>query len=132
MTEMSQNQLISEITSRLEKITGVNYIYFLNEQEKIVNEKKISGASNYIDQVKDIINSEDLFKETGKAFYEKEFHTCTLLNESGLIIVSKLAEKEYQYMIVIAGENEPVDLINLLKICKESRKKFSSSLNSTI
>jgi hypothetical protein len=125
MIGQEQNQLIGEAVSKLEKLAGVNYIYFLSRDLQTINEKKITGNNNYLDQVKNILGSEELFKKVQSAFYEKEFHTFTLLNESGLIIISKLGE--YLYLVVIAGENEPVDLINLLKTCKESRKKFNNN-----
>lgn len=125
MIGQEQNQLIGEAVSKLEKLAGVNHIYFLNNDLQTINEKKITGNNNYLDQIKNILSSEKLFKNVQSAFYEKEFHTFTLLNESGLIIISKLGE--YLYLIVIAGENEPVDLINLLKTCKESRKKFNNN-----
>ncbi len=130
MTEQEQNQLIGEVVARLEKLGGINYIYFLDNHKQIISDKKLTGNNNYLDQVKNILASEELFKKAESAFYEKEFHTYTLLNESGLIIISKFGG--HLYMVVIAGENEPVDLMNLLKTCKEYRKKFSNVLNEKV
>ena len=130
MTEQEQNQLIGEVVTRLEKLGGINYIYFLDNHKQIINDKKLTGNNNYLDQVKNILASKELFKKAESAFYEKEFHTYTLLNESGLIIISKFGG--HLYMVVIAGENEPVDLMNLLKTCKEYRKKFSNLLNEKV
>jgi hypothetical protein len=45
------------------------------------------------------------------------------LNENGLIVFSKVAD-EGLYLVIIGGENDPVDLMNLLRIVKEARKKI--------
>ena len=59
--------------------------------------------------------------------FSDEFHTYSFLNEAGLMIISKLNNQESVYMIIVAGENEPVDLLNLLKICKEARLSFNDN-----
>ena len=113
-------QIFNEITSKVSKVAGIDYIYFLNKDYSLIKAQKIKGTDKHIDQILNIIKLESLFEKIATNFYSKPFHTYTLLNENGLMVISKLPGLDL-YMIVIAGENEPVDLINLLKICKETR-----------
>lgn len=124
MNEEEQNKFFDSIISKINNITGVDYIYFLDKESQIIKEYQFKGTNNYSEQISSIINSEQLLKKIGVNLYSKEFHTYTLLNENGLIVILKLPSQENIHMVVIAGESEPVDLINLLKICKESRLDY--------
>ena len=119
----NHEQFLNESISKINNITGVDVIYFF-KNNLIVKEHHNSTAETYFEQVQNILKSD--FRAIGSS---SEFHTCSFLNESGLIIISKLSNIEGLYMIIVAGENNPVDLLNLLKICKEIRL---SSQNGTI
>lgn len=116
-----QNQFFDEIISKIQNITGVDVIYFLNKNCQIIKEHKITGTNNYTEEIIEVIKSESLLERVSKTFNSNLFHTYILLNEYGLIIISNLSNVDTIYMIIVAGENEPVDLIKLLKICKETR-----------
>lgn len=116
----SHTQFIKQTISQLEKIPGIDLIYFVSSSHEIIEEKKIHDVENYLEQVLSILVLEPVASEVGKNFYSDNFHTYTMLSESGLVIILKLVNLML-YMVIIAGENEPVDLINLLKICKETR-----------
>lgn len=118
---------LDEIISRLSKIAGIDYVYFLDKELNIIKEQGFKGTNNYFQEILNIIKSESLFEKISKNFYSSSFHTYTFLNENGLIVILKLHNKTDLYTIIIAGENEPVDLINLLKICKESRLNFEKA-----
>lgn len=121
---MDTNQFIDDIINKIKDLKGVDLVYFLDKTNQIIKEHKITGTNNYSEQIQSIIKSESLLENISRTFLDsKSFHTYTLLNESGLIIISRLAILENLYMIIIAGEKEPVDLINLLKICKETQSK---------
>lgn len=111
-----QTQLFDEAIVKLKNIEGVDLIYFLNENYEIVKEHRITESNDYLEQVLNIIKSN--FNSLATPLNSNQFHTYTLLNEAGLVIISKI---ENLYMVIIAGENDPVDLINLLKNCKEIR-----------
>ena len=115
------NQIFDEVIEKIQMLKGIDLVYFLDSDYKVLKELKITEADNCLDQIKEIIKLESLSNKIGEAFYSKDFHTYTLLNESGLIVISKLSTSDTIYMVIIAGEDEPVDLINLLKICKETR-----------
>ena len=121
MREEIQNKFFEEVISKINNIPGIDFVYFLGDDYRVIKEQSYKGNNNYLEQILAIIKSESLFEKISAKFYTKPFHTYTLLNENGLIIVSKLKQQDNLYMVVIAGENEPVDLINLLKICKETR-----------
>ncbi|MBI2995530.1 MAG: hypothetical protein HYY52_02340 [Candidatus Melainabacteria bacterium] len=89
----------------------------------------MTNSKNYFDQIKNVLKSKPLMDEIGELVYTKTFHTLTFLNESGLIVISKLNNGTdlNLYMIIVAGENNPVDLINLLKLCKETRVSTKGS-----
>ena len=120
------NQFLDENINGIVNVAGVDLIYFLDDNYQIVKEQNITDSPNYLEQIQNIIKSACLNESFG--FYLKPFHTCTLLNENGLIIISKLTLSENLYMVIIAGENEPVDLINLMKTCKEVRVKYEDFL----
>ena len=121
---MDTNQFIDDIINKIKDLKGVDLVYFLDKTNQIIKEHKITGTNNYSEQIQSIIKSESLLENISRTFLDsKSFHTYTLLNENGLIIISRLATLENLYMIIIAGEKEPVDLINLLKICKETQSK---------
>lgn len=121
----NQEQFFNEAILRIKDVTGVDTVYFLSSDE-ILKEHHNSSVGNYIDEVKNIIKSNPAFN-TDSNLSSEEFHTCSFLNESGLIIISKLVSAKVLYMVIIAGENDPVDLLNLLKICKEIRQSFQNS-----
>lgn len=125
MEEINQNQFLDEAVSRLLNIEGIDYICFVDKNCNVIREQQINNTNNYLQEVLNIIKLESLFDKLSTNFYANPFHTCTLLNENGLIIISKLHNHKDLYTIIIAGENKPVDLINLLKMCKEFRSGFA-------
>ncbi len=118
------NNFFDQSISKLLKITGIDVIYLLDNNYQIFKEHKINNTEIYLQQILNIVNSETLINKTGDTVYKSPFHTYTLLNEKGLIIISKLTGSENFHLIIIAGEKDPVDLINLLKICKENRQNY--------
>lgn len=119
---MDTNQFIEDVIAKIKSLKGVDLIYFLDKNNQIIKEHKITAPNNYSEQITKILKSESLLETIGRTFLDsKSFQTYTLLNENGLIIISRLAILENPYMIIIAGEEESVDLINLLKICKEAQ-----------
>lgn len=119
---MDTNQFIEDVIAKIKSLKGVDLIYFLDKNNQIIKEHKITDPNNYSEQITKILKSESLLETIGRTFLDsKSFQTYTLLNENGLIIISRLAILENPYMIIIAGEEESVDLINLLKICKEAQ-----------
>ena len=119
---------ISEAVSKIKNLPGIDLVYFLSRDLQIVQEHKNTNSNNYLEQILVVLKSQSFLNELGTAFPQKSFHTYTLLNETGLIVILKLGGTENLYMVVIAGENQPVDLINLLKICKETRLNFRETL----
>lgn len=111
---------MDEIISKVQSVSGVDVIYFLDKDYNIVKEKKLAETQNYKDEVVNILKSESKFNSIGSTFLSNSFHTYTLLNEQGLIIITQVDYLNLS-LIIIAGENEPVDLISLLRICKEIR-----------
>lgn len=100
-------------------IPGVDLIYFLDSDYKISKSYKKNNVDFHLDEVKNVIKI-----ESGSKLSKDEpsgFHTMSFLSENGLIIISKLCTQDKQYLIAIAGEREPVDLIKLLKCCKEMK-----------
>jgi hypothetical protein len=95
----------------------------------VVKESRFTSANDYLDQILDIVNSEELLDNIATGKDLGSFHTYTLLNESGLIVISKITKPVNLYMIIVAGENEPVDLVSLLKICKEFRLDAKSQFS---
>ena len=117
--------MIEEVIPKVKDIAGVDVVYFLKNNE-IVKEHKNTSSENYFTQVQNILKSDFLLKSISSNLFSDEFHTYSFLNEVGLMIISKLNDQENLCMIIIAGENEPVDLLNLLKICKETRLSFQN------
>ncbi len=132
MNSESLNTYISETTSTIQKITGIDLIYFLDINFQIIKEHKLKEVTNCIQEIKNIVKSAMELKETNTPLYKKPFHTMTLLNENGLFIIVKLGDTEGLYLVIIAGESEPVDLIGLLKICKELRVKYTNTLMESL
>ena len=120
------NNFLEEVISKLKTVTGVDLIYFLDSNHQIVKEHKTNNTDNYFQQVLNIVKSEALIPKTGELIYKKPFHTYTLLNEKGMMVILRLNGIENLCMIIIAGEKQPVDLITLLKICKESRQHYEN------
>ncbi len=130
MSEEEQNQIISEIINKTQKISGIDVVYFIDNNFEIIKEEKKTNCSNYLPEVKNIVKSNLANIESiAQDFSLKSFHTYTFLNENGLILVSHLHPKNL-HMIIVAGENEPADLISLLKICKEARMSFQNTLST--
>ena len=123
-------QFFDEVYSKIQNIGGVDLIYFLNDS-KIVREYKKTDANNHLEEILNIIKSEPELDNISKTFYSNSFHTFTLLNEAGLMIILKMGKSEKLYLVVIAGEKEPVDLIKLLKTCKEIRSNGPDVLGNT-
>lgn len=124
--------MLDEIINNIKSLHGVDLIYFIkNEDEnyKIIQEFNKTSKNNYYEQIVNILKSEPIFNNISAKLYSKSFHTYTMLNEAGLIIISKINQPDSLYMVIIAGESEPVDLINLLKTCNESRISFANLPN---
>lgn len=115
--------MIDEIIAKIKDIAGVNVIYFLKDNQ-IIKEHNNTADKNYLEQVQTMLKSDSLLQSISSSLFSDEFHTYSLLNEEGLIMITKLNNMEGLYMIVVAGENEPVDLLSLLKICKEAQLSF--------
>lgn len=126
MNPNEPNHCFDKFVAKVQKVSGVDYIYFLNEDYNIIKEQKIKNSSNYLQHVQNIIKEQPLFSNIENNIYSSPFHTFTFLNESGLLVISKFFLPQTYYMVIIAGENEPVDLIHLLKICKESREELNN------
>ena len=115
--------MLDEVIAKVKDIAGVDVIYFLKENQ-VVKEHKNTSSEGYLTQVQNILKSDSSLNSVSSNLFSDEFHTYSLLNEGGLIIISKFSVQESLYMIIVAGENEPVDLLSLLKICKETRLHF--------
>ena len=122
--EGSENKIdpIKRMFIPFDHIAGIDTVYCLDENLQLLKEKNISSSNKYLEQVLNVLKSS---KNIDAKFYSKPFHTCTLLNENGLILISKVNVNNGVYLVVIGGENEPVDLISLLKTVKEIRTKIS-------
>ena len=116
-----QQEPIDEVINKTQNLQGIDLIYFLNKNYEIVKEKRKSNAPDYLEQITNILKLGPGIENISQTFHSKSFQTLTLLNESGLIVISRLNFEENLYMVIIAGENEPVDLMALLKICKEAQ-----------
>lgn len=124
ITEL-EDQFFNEIIAKVTKVAGVDIVYFLRNNQ-IIKEHNNAQRENYLPEVQNILKSDSISNEISSNLFSDEFHTYSFLNESGLIVISKLSiqGQENFYMIIVAGENEPVDLLNLLRICKEARQSF--------
>lgn len=127
--EEGLENFLNEMVKKVKALSGIDLVYFLNGNSKVVKESRFTSANNYLDQILDIVNSEELLDNIATGKDLGSFHTYTLLNESGLIVVSKITNPRNLYMIIVAGENEPVDLVSLLKICKEFRLDAKSQFS---
>ena len=123
MDSSQQVLFFDEIISKVRGVSGVDLIYFIDSNNQMIEEYKISPVENHFEQVLNIIKLEPLSDKLSSFFYSLPFHTCTLLNEAGVIVISKITNPENSYLIVIAGEKEPVNLLNLIKVCKEIHAK---------
>lgn len=119
--DINPYKFLDEITASFQKMAGVDLVYFLDSSYQIVKKSNNDGRANYLDQVLNIINSAGNFNASRR---NKELKTYTLLNEDGLILISKVDVLGGLYMVVIGGENDPVDLITLLKLVKEVPKNL--------
>ena len=99
-------------------IGGVDLAYLLDNNYNLLRQKQKSGKNNYLGEIQNIIKST---LNIDGLLYQKPFHTYTLLNENGLIVISKLNN---MFLVVVGGENDPVDLIALLKSVKEAPVKL--------
>ena len=121
--ESSENKIdpISKMFIPFDDIAGIDTVYCLNDDLQLLKEKNISSSNKYLEQVLNVLKSS---KSIDARFYSKPFHTHTLLNENGLILISRVNINNGVYLVVVGGENEPVDLIGLLKTVKEIRTKI--------
>ena len=119
----NQDQFFNEIITKIKDIAGVDVVYFIKNNQ-VLKEHRNTSSESYLTQVQNMVKSDSLLELIGSNLFSNEFHTYSLLNKSGLTIISKFSGKESLYMIIVAGENEPVDLLNLLKICKETQLSF--------
>ena len=129
MTNDIEEQTLTNVISKIQAVSGIDVVYFLDNSYNLIKEKKLTETKNYIEEVINILKSNSKLNSVSSNFLSNSFHTCTFLNELGLIIIAKVDYLNL-YLIVIAGENEPVDLLNLLKICKEIR--LSSTQHSPV
>lgn len=113
-----QNEFFDALLSKIDIIQGVDLICFLNKDFQVIREKNKSLIDLNVDNISNIIKS-GIFNPENSTF-SSPFKTCTLLNDNGLIIISKVSDKYDLYMVVFGGEKEPVDIINLLKLVKEA------------
>lgn len=120
---------LNEMVKKIKALKGIDLVYFLNGNSKIIKESRFTSANDYLDQILEIVNSEELLDSIASGKGLGSFHTYTLLNESGLIVISKITNPINVYMIIVAGEHEPVDLVGLLKICKEFRLDAKSQFS---
>ena len=118
----TNEHFLSDLISKMNTIKGINTVYFLDENKKPIKEFHYNETENYSNQIQELLHLEPLLNSVGSNLFQSELHTNYFLNEDGLIIISKVGSN--LYMIIIAGENEPADLMNLLKICKESRINY--------
>ena len=118
----TNEHFLSDLISKMNTIKGINTVYFLDENKKPIKEFHYNETGNYSNQIQELLYLEPLLNSVGSNLFQSELHTNYFLNEDGLIIISKVGSN--LYMIIIAGENEPADLMNLLKICKESRINY--------
>ena len=127
MIDEIQKSFFEGVIDKIKTITGIDCVFFLDINYQNIKEQKITDSGIYCQQIQNLFKSEALFDKIANNFYSKPFHTYTMLNENGLIVITKMNNtKESFYMVITAGEKEPVDLINLLKICKESRLGFEN------
>ncbi len=126
------NTLINEVISSVKNVTGIDLVYFLDKNQKIIKEQKYYNINNYYNEVLQLIKSTASIEIASKSFYTHPFHTFTFLNEDGLLVITKLDNLENLYMVIVAGENESVDLISLLKKCKETRLKYQDSILASL
>lgn len=119
----------SKAINTIKNIVGVNLVYFLDNNLQVVSSQQNSTHTNYLEQITNIVKSESLLGNSSKT---KPFYTYAFLNEYGVILVSKMDSNGEIYMVIIAGENEPVDLVSLLKICKETRQDFQNLTKSNV
>ncbi len=113
-------ELFNQVLDKVGNLSGINSIYLIDSNYRVTSSHNFTETNTYQENISTILKSKDLLNNISPNFSEP-FHTFTFLNESGLILITKLSESENTYMVIIAGESDPVDLINLLKICKESR-----------
>ncbi len=115
ITESKNETFFNDFITKIENISGIDYACLLYNSYQIVKEEKINDVQDYLSCIVNII----------KEGNNSNFHTYTLLNESGLIILTKLSSEPF-YLVIIAGENTSVDLISLFKACQEARSNFLS------
>lgn len=130
LSQEQKDRFINETSNKLASISGVNMFYFLDNNYQMIKSQISESSDSYLDSIISILKSEDLFNKLSNYFFSDAFHTYTILNESGLILITKLYNDENLYLVMIAGENTPVDLINLLRICKESRINYKSTIEA--
>jgi hypothetical protein len=122
-----KESFFNELISKTKELSGLDVIYLIDDSFQVTNVHKVNDTSDYLNNIINLIKKQDSLEEVSKPLFSDNFHTYTLLNESGLILITRLSSDENCYLVVIAGENNPVDLINLFKICKEARQKYMSS-----
>lgn len=132
LSQEQKDRFINETSNKLGTVSGINVFYFLDNNYQIIKTQSDENSDNYLDSIISILKAEDLFNKLSNYFFSDTFHTYTILNEAGLILITKLYNDENLYLVLIAGENTPVDLINLLRICKESRLNYKSTSEASI
>lgn len=130
MNDINQH-FVNDVISKVKDIPGIDVVYFLNENKELIKEHKNNEGGNYLKEVKNLCDAEGVLNSVSSEVFKSEFHTRYFLNEDGLIIISKIGNKNNIYLVMIAGENEPVDLLNLLKICKESHLSYQQYLQKS-
>ena len=117
---------LDDLISKMKNIIGIDTVYFLDENKNLLKEFHYNGQGNHLAQIQELFQLQPISNSLSSSFFQSELHTKYFLNEDGLIIISKLGSN--LYLVIVAGENQPADLLNLLKICKESRSNYESYL----
>lgn len=120
-----QNTFFDTLMVDVNQIRGLDFVYFLDGSGQVIREKSFTESSNHLEQVKNIISQNPFVNEISSDIYGEPFKICTFLNERGLIILSRICDNPNLYMVLTGGEKEPVDLINLLRLVKESFNKLT-------
>lgn len=120
---------LNDLISRMKSIAGIDTVYFLDENKKPLKEFHYNEQENYLTQIQELFRLQPVSDSISSSLFQSEVHTKYFLNEDGLIIISKLSSN--LYMAIVAGEDQPADLLNLLKICKESRINYQRYLQQS-
>ena len=77
MNKEELNNFFEGSISKFSNITGIDIIYFVDNDYQIIKEQKINNTDNYFQQILNIVKLETLIDKTGTSVYEKPFHVLT-------------------------------------------------------